>query len=68
MNACFQMISTNYLSGVCRHATFSKLFINIFDSSMAHLCSFSFGIFVGRTDLTVIEISCIQSQPKKNLF
>lgn len=46
-----------YSTDPCKHATFRRLLTKTLDSSMAHLCSLSFGIPVGCTDLTVMEIS-----------
>lgn len=54
---------TGDLSGVCKQATLSKFSMKAFDSNIAHRCNCSFGIFVRFKDLTVIEISWIQSQP-----
>lgn len=59
-----------YLSGVSKQATLSRLSMKAFVSSIEHRCNRSFVMFVVCTDLTVMDISWIQSQPedKRNVF
>lgn len=46
-----------YLSSVSKQATLNKFSKQFLDSSIAHRCALSFGILVGYTVRTVIDIS-----------